>query len=182
MFLASSLSLTCSAMMSCAPCMASSILATPFSLQTNSFAFLFTSAAGFCNIRKVANGSNPFCRATSARVFLLGLNGRYISSNSVLSQEPSTRDFNSGVSLPCSSMVFRMVSLRFANSFNFSNWSLTLATCTSSRAPVTSFRYRLMNGMVHPSSKSPTVPATCRSLMPVAFDMSFVKIVFMMQR
>ena len=73
-----------------------------------------------------------------------------MSSTSVASQLCSMRLRNSSVSLPCSSMVERMVSFRLASSHNLSFLSLISPICTSSSPPVALFWYRLMKGMVAP--------------------------------
>ena len=84
-----------------------------------------------------------------------------MSSISVLSHESSMRFFNSGVSFPCSSMEFTIVSLRFFSSVSLSNWSLIFPIWTSSSPPVTSFLYRLIKGIVAPSPNNPIVRSTC---------------------
>ena len=70
MLRACSCSLTHSAMMSLAPCKASSVLFT--SPCTNFFALL-TGDSPVCSINRFAKGSNPLRRAISARVTRFGL-------------------------------------------------------------------------------------------------------------
>ena len=133
----------------------------PFSASSTSFTSPFTNccarASRFlsrCIIIIVASGSSPFWRAASARVLRLGLNGRYMSSISVLSQLFSMRWRSSSVSFPCSSIVDKIVSLRLATSHSLSCRFFISSICTSSSPPVASFLYRLINGIVAPPSRS----------------------------
>ena len=68
------------------------------------------------------------------------------------------------MSFPCSSMLamtWVFLSSRFLKYFNLSS---RLRSCSSFNAPVTSFLYRAIKGIVHPSSISLTAASTCVTL------------------
>ena len=110
-----------------------------------------------------ASGSSPSSLAAVALVRLLGLYGRYRSSNSLDSTQFSIFERSSSVRAPAWLIVSRTVSLRFSISAKTSvQWRIS-ATATSSRPPVRSFLYLLINGIVAPSSKRAAQFSTCHS-------------------
>ena len=150
-------SLTVSAIISFAPCSAAA------SSCTSSFTKRLLAAIGFCSLcinSSVASGSSPCSRAICAFVLRFGLNGKYKSSSTELSQQFTILFSNSSVSFPCSLIVFKMVSLRLSVSSKRSFISAIRVICTSSRFPVRSFRYLAMKGMVQPSFSNVSVAST----------------------
>ena len=112
------------------------------------------------------------------RVLLLGLYGRYRSSSSLDSTQFSICDLSAGVNAPDCSMVSRTVALRFSISANASVQCLISAIATSSRPPVLSFLYLLMNGIVAPSSKSLAQFSTCHTFTPTLSAILLIYISF----
>lgn len=83
-----------------------------------------------------------------------------MSSSSVAFQQFLMRFSSSSVSFPKSLIVFTMVSLRLTSSFRRSYCCVISPILTSSSAPVFSFLYREMKGMVQPSSSKEMVFST----------------------
>ena len=138
-----------SAMISLAACRASSTVNSFTLCSANAFCTaallmsLFAAASisfSRCRSIMVANDSKPYSRAICALVLLLGLKGKYISSKVLASQQSSIFFFSLSSSLPCSSILFSIVSLRLASSFSLSYLALISPICTSSRPPVRSLR------------------------------------------
>src|SRR5262245_60668373 len=69
-------------------------------------------------------------------------------------------------SLPCSRIESRMAVRRASSSRKYVSRSSNVRNCESSRPPVTSLRYRAINGTVAPPSSSVTVASTCCSRTP----------------
>ncbi len=137
-FLAFSFSLIHSAIISMAPAVASAVSATEFDIPTY-FAAAFSTWGRFCAMICRARGSRPFSRAISAFVRLLGLNGRYMSSNTAGSRVCSMRSASSGVMAPASFITDTTYSRRFRYSLRDSSLSCMDLIWDSSSSPVASF-------------------------------------------
>ena len=79
---------------------------------------------------------------------------------------------SSAVIFSCSSIDFITTSFLASSSFNRSYSSFICISCTSSRLPVISFLYLLINGIVAPPSISLIVFSTCHSWRPSFFATS----------
>ena len=141
-----------SAMISFAPAIASSTVATSFSSEIYSTAACSNGISNFCNITSAANGSKPFSFAMVALVLLFGRYGRYKSSTTTKVSAAKICAFNSSVRFPCSSMVASTCSFFSSKFLKYCNLSYNLRSCSSLSAPVASFRYLEINGIVFPSS------------------------------
>ena len=95
-----------------------------------------------------ANGSNPRSRAIIARVRFFGRYGKY----------------NSSVIFSCS-VIEAMISWRRVSKLRkYLMRSSMVRNCSSCNSPVTSLRYRAINGTVLPSSNNSTAACTCFGL------------------
>ena len=146
-------SATVSAMISAAPCRASSTVFTPFSGSTNGLASSLGERVSFsCAKMDCASGSSPSSRAIEARVRRFGLKGRYKSSASAKVAALAMDCANASSSLPWLSIELRISSLRFSSPRRYSSRSESSRKSWSSKEPVISLRYRAINGMVFPWS------------------------------
>ena len=118
------------------------------------------------SISASTSASIPASRATSALVLRRFLNGKYKSSRRAFVSQARIKTRRSSVSFPCSSIAARMLCLRSSNSRRYAKRSSNWRSCESSRPPVTSLRYRAINGTVFPSSNNATVAATWLSDTP----------------
>ena len=149
-----------SATISIAPMSASCALATSFSSLIKALA---SSSIGFfviCSNRILARGSSPFSFATVARVRRFGRYGRYKSSTTTNVCAARICSFSSSVSFPCSSMVESTCSFFSSRLRRYARRSERFLSCSSLNAPVASFRYLAMKGIVFPSSISFTAAST----------------------
>ena len=148
-------------MISIAPCKASFTLLTPFSSLTKRSA---SSCRGFfvsCAKIRFDSSSSPFSLATLARVFLLGLYGRYRSSTVTIVSAARIFSRNSSVNLPCSSILLSTCSFFSSRFLRYPNLSFRFLRTSSFNEPVTSFRYLEIKGIVFPSSISFTAASIC---------------------
>ena len=111
-----------------------------------------------------AKGSKPRSRAIIARVRFFGRYGKYKSSNSC-SFVAASKDFiNSSVIFSCS-VIEAMISWRRVSKLRkYLMRSSMVRNCSSCNSPVTSLRYRAINGTVLPSSNNSTAACTCFGL------------------
>ena len=151
-------SLASSATISIAPCKASSTVGTS-SLRYSAPIWRNSSSVAVVN-NSCANGSKPRSLAMDARVRFFGRNGKYKSSNSCnFIAFVMARD-NSSVNFPCSSIDFVTSSLRCNKLRKYFIRSSMSRNCSSFNSPVTSFRYRAINGTVLPSSNKVMAAST----------------------
>ena len=134
-----------SAMMSFAPCSASSAFFTCFPSSVSSpvtyfFASSKTGASAVCASMYSASPSSPFSLAMLALVFLLGRYGRYKSSTTTSVSAARICFFNSSVSFPCSSMLPSTCSFFSSRLRRYSSLSCRFRSCSSFKEPVASFR------------------------------------------
>ena len=141
-----------SAMISSAPCIASSAVFTTLSLfflsSSDKFSmFIYCSAifsigfVSFCSIIISASGSSPFAFATVALVFFFCLYGLYMSSTSAKVCANATALTISSVSFPCSSIDFITSSFLSSKFLKYVSLSPKFLNCSSLSPPVTSFLF-----------------------------------------
>ena len=139
-----------SAMISNAPCIASSVVFTTLSLffwsSSDSFSmFIYCFAissigvVSFCSIIISASGSSPFAFATVALVFFFCLYGLYMSSTSASVLLIATAFTISSVSFPCSSIVFITSSFLCSKFLKYVSLSPKSLSVSSLSPPVASF-------------------------------------------
>ena len=134
-----------SAIMSFAPCRASSALCTCFASSVSSPVTYFaaspkTSSVAFWASRYSASPESPFSLAMPALVFLLGRYGRYRSSTTTSVSAASIFSFNSSVSFPCSSILPSTCSFFSSKERRYKSLSCRFRSCSSFKEPVTSLR------------------------------------------
>ena len=125
-----------------------------------------TGAAASLDMIYVASPSNPFSLAIIARVRLFGLYGLYISSTATTVSACSILARSSSVSFPCDSIEAITVCFLSSSERRYFSLSSKLLSTSSSRAPVASFRYLAMNGIVFPSSISLVTASVCQDFIP----------------
>ena len=114
----------------------------------------------------VASPSSPFSLAIIARVRLFGLYGLYISSTATTVSAWSSFARSSSVSLPCDSIDAITVCFLSSSERKYLSLSSKRLRISSSSAPVASFRYLAINGIVFPSSMSVITASACQALIP----------------
>ena len=160
-------SLKRSARISRAPAKAAATSGTDFSRLTNAAATASGSIVA-CSLKsRSASGSKPASLAMVARVRRFGRNGAYKSSRAERVSAPSTATFRTSLSNCRSESDLRMASRRCSNSVSWANRSRMDVIATSSRLPVTSFRYRAMKGTV---ALSPNKRAVAETLVAGRFN------------
>lgn len=149
-FLYFALSEIFSAIISKAPWIASSAVATTLSLLflsssdklsifTNSWAISLISFFSSCAIIISANGSNPLAFATVALVFFFCLNGLYKSSTSASVSADAIAIVNSSVNFPCSSIDFIISPFLVSKFLRYVSLSPKSLKISSLNPPVASF-------------------------------------------
>ena len=142
-------------MISPAPWRAASTSGTFFSSFTKGRASSLSGVLSFCAKITSASGFNPFASAIVAFVCLFGLNGRYISSSSVIVLAFSKLSIISGVIFSCSVISLMMSFFLSSKLRRYVSLSEKSLKTWSSQLPVISLRYLAINGIVQPSSKRP---------------------------
>ena len=112
-------------------------------------------------IRKLENMSYKDALAIVALVLLFCLYGLYKSSTKTIVSAFIICSFNSSVSFPCSSILAITCVFLSSRLRRYLSLSSRARSCSSFNAPVTSFRYLAINGIVQPSSISLTAASTC---------------------
>ena len=96
-----------------------------------------------------------------ALVRRFGLYGRYRSSTATAVSAASICFRSAGVIFSCSSMDAITVAFRSSKFRRYFSRSSNARSCSSFIPPVTSFRYREMNGIVFPSSINLITASVC---------------------
>ena len=166
-------SLKRSARISRAPAKAAATSGTNFSALTNATATASGSTVA-CSLKSCsANGSKPASLAIVARVRRFGRNGAYKSSRAERVSAPSTAAFRTSLSNCRSANDFKIASRRCSNSVSWANRSRMDVMATSSRLPVTSFRYRAIKGTV---ALSPSRRAVAETLVAGRFNSAAMRV------
>ena len=125
-----------------------------------------TETVASCDMIYVASPSSPFSLAIIARVRLFGLYGLYISSTATTVSACSSLARSSSVNFPWDSIDEITVCFLSSSERRYLSLSSKRLRISSSSAPVASFRYLAMKGIVFPSSMRLITASACQCLIP----------------